>query len=70
MFLQRYLIAKFEICVLTTLTRPQFSKVKICAIGYLYKHTIYFISAHCSFQVSERPSEFAVDGRIVIVMSA
>ena len=35
MFLKSYLIAKFEICVLTTLTRPQFSKVKICAIGYV-----------------------------------
>ena len=49
--------------------KAQYSSLKNVAIRYVNTPK-FFISADCSFEVSDRPSEFAVDVGIVIVLSA
>ena len=46
-----------------------FNILKYVAIGYVTTPK-YFISVDCSFKTGERPSKFAVDVSVVIVMSA
>ena len=48
---------------------PQFPNFKHVAVEYLNTQN-YFISADCSFKVSERPSKIAVNVQAVIAVSA